>query len=767
MRLVILVCLGAALVAPPLQAQVPSADAAAAAAPVTPGLFEGPPAPVPPSVISRDGEGGVTVRAVRLTQPLRIDGALDEALYREVPAMSDFVQVEPLAGEPATEKTETWVAFDEENVYVSFRNWDTQMDRLIATEMRRDSTIPWQGNDIVSFMFDTFFDKRNSIAFTVNPIGARSDGQVLNDRQYSSDWNAVWEFKTGRFDGGWTLETRIPFKSIRYQTGSAQLWGFNAMRVKRSKNEVSTLKLVPQSRGQLGVQAASLAATMVGLEAPSSGRVIDFKPYVTGNLTSNRLARPAVSNDFGRDAGFDLKYAVTANMTADATVRTDFAQVEADEQQINLTRFSLFFPEKREFFLENQGTFAFGGVPLGGFSTAGNAPLLFYSRQIGLQSGRAVPLDVGGRLTGRAGRYTVGLINIQTGDEDVARAEPTNFSVVRVKRDLMRKSSVGVIFTNRSVALRGEPGASNQAYGFDGTFAFYDNVFFNAYWARTETDGRSGDPDSYRGQFEYAADRYGVQLERLKIGNDFNPEVGFVLRTDMVLDRASFRFSPRPKRRGAIRRYVYQGSLEYVENGQGQLESRDRQGEFAIEFQNADRVGVQYSNSFEFLPVPFPIAAGIELPVGARYSFDTVTLRYNMGQQRTLSANLSAEFGSFYSGRKTTFSAARGRAIITNQLSAEPVYSLNRVELDEGRFTTHLLGSRLVYTMTPWMFVSALIQYNSGSNAVSTNARLRWEYSPGSELFVVYNEERNTLARAFPTMQNRALIVKVNKLLRF
>ena len=734
---------------------------------------DAPPEPIAPEVITRDTEGRATLRAVRVSQPLRIDGALDEALYRDVRPISDFIQVEPDGGQAATERTETWVAFDEDHVYVSFKVWDTNMDTLIATEMRRDSTSSWQGNDLVSFIFDTFYDRRTSFTFTMNPLGGRSDGTMVNDRQYSSDWNPVWETKTARFDGGWAVEAAVPFKSLRYQPGTAQVWGFNAMRVKRSKNEVSTLTRVPPATGQSGFQRAVFAATLVGIEAPRSGANLDVKPYAISNLTTDRLVTPQISNHPEAEAGLDVKYAVTQGLVADLTVNTDFAQVEADEQQINLTRFNLFFPEKRDFFLENQGTFSFGGVAInsvggnfgGGFIGNSNpAPILFYSRRIGLHGNHEVPLNVGGRLTGRAGRFSLGVLNIQTGDkEEEFNAPATNFSVIRVKRDVLRRSSIGLLFTNRSESTIG-PGA-NRSYGIDGTFAFFENLQINTYWSATDTDEvPTRDNDSYRGQLDYAGDRYTVQVERLKIGDSFNPEMGFVRRHDMVRDYARFKFSPRPRQRSAIRKYVYDGAIEYIENGAGRLESRERALEFALEFQSADRLSVNYTNSFEFLPEPTLIGS-VVLPVG-EYAFDTFRIGYNATQQRLVSANLTAEFGTFYNGRKTTLSAARGRVPITNQLSVEPTYSFNHVTLDEGQFTTHLAGSRVTYSVTPLMFVSALMQYNSGINAVSTNARFRWEYQPGSELFVVYNEERNTLSRSFPGLNNRAFIVKINRLFR-
>ena len=767
----------------------PSADAQSTSEALTPlavaepsrriSLYlDAPPEPLAPEVITRDAEGRATVRAVRVSQPLRIDGALDEMFYRDVRSISEFTQVEPDGGQAATERTEAWVAFDDNYVYVSFRVWDSQMETLIATEMRRDSSNNWQGNDLVSFIFDTFYDRRSSFTFTMNPLGGRSDGTMVNDRQYSSDWNPVWETKAGRFDGGWTVEAAVPFKSLRYQPGTTQVWGFNAMRVKRSKNEISTLTRVPPARGQSGFQQAQFAASLVGIEAPHGGANLDLKPYGISSLTTDRGVTPQISNDPEAEAGLDVKYAVTQGLVADLTVNTDFAQVEADEQQINLTRFSQFFPEKRDFFLENQGTFSFGGVAInsagGNFNgsfigAGGDAPIMFYSRRIGLHGDRQVPLNIGGRLTGRAGKFSLGVLNIQTGaekrrvEEEQAPAPATNFSVIRVKRDVLRRSSIGLLFTNRSASTTGSDG--NRSYGIDGTFAFFENFQINTYWAGTDTDGLSSrDNTSYRGQLDYSGDRYIVQIERLQIGDNFKPEMGFLRRDDMVRDYARFRFGPRPRNRNAIRKYIYDGSIEYIENGAGRLESRERAAEFALEFQSADRLSVNYTNSFEFLSEPSPIG-GIVMPVGA-YQFDTFRVGYNMGQQRLLSANLSAEFGTFYNGHKTSLSAARGRVPITNQLSAEPTYSFNRVTLVQGQVTTHLAGSRVTYSVTPLMFVSALLQYDSRTNAVSTNARFRWEYRPGSELFVVYNEERNTLTRSFPSLNNRAFIVKVNRLFR-
>ena len=725
--------------------------------------------PVAPETISRDVEGRATVRAVRVRQPLRIDGALDEAHYREVPAMSGFIQIEPRPGAPATEDTDVWVSFDRDNVYVSARLWDSELDRIVATEMRRDSNVLFQGNDVISFVFDTFYDRRNAVLFTVNPVGGRSDSQVTNERQFSQDWNPVWDVKTARFDRGWTMEAAVPFKSLRYRPGTVQVWGFNVMRTKRSKNEMSLLTKVPPSRGQAAMVQMSFAASLVGLEAPASGRNVDLKPYVTSSLTTNRNVTPPVSNDPDADIGVDVKYTVTQGLAADVTINTDFAQVEADEQQINLTRFSLFFPEKREFFLENQGLFSFGGVQNtanAGFLNDSVAPILFYSRRIGLNEGRSVPLWVGGRLTGRTGPYGIGILNVQTGDESPelrVAAQATNFSVVRLKRDILRRSAVGLIATARSVTQNG-PGR-NFAYGVDGTFAFFENLAINTYWARTDTSGVRGNAASYRAQLDYNGDRYGLQLEQLGVGDNFNPEIGFVRRDDMHRSFGQFRFSPRPKTMPSVRRFRYQGTGTYVTNGSGALESRELEGEYAIEFQNQDQFIAGYSDMYEFLPEPFPIAPGVTLPVGG-YDFQNLRLGFNLGRQRRFSANSLFEYGTFYNGHRTSIGVSQARVTITNALALEPMYSWNKVDLVEGAFTTHLAGSRVTYTMTPLMFVSALIQYNSSTRSVSTNARLRWEYRPGSEFFVVYNDDRTT-GHGVPNLTSRSVIVKVNRLFRY
>ena len=522
--------------------------------------------------------------------------------------------------------------------------------------------------------------------------------------------------------------------------------------------------------GPTAILQVSQSASLVGLEVPKSDNLLEIKPYVIGDVSSDLARSPAISNRLGGNAGLDLiKYGVTENVTADFTVNTDFAQVEADEQQVNLTRFSLFFPEKREFFLENQGTFAFAsGGPFGG--GGGDTPVMFYSRQIGLHKGTDVPILAGGRLTGRTGAYNFGLLNIQTGDDSEVAARTTNFTVARLKRDVLRRSSIGAIVTHRSARVNG-PGTS-QTYGVDGTFAFFDNVSVNAYWAKTQATGRGGRDTSYKGEFRYNGDRYGVAASHLFVDAQFRPEVGFVRRGDFRKSVGSVRFSPRPRSIASVRKFTWEASYDYVADAVGLVETREAQVRFQTEFESSDSFRISSRRTYDFLKEPFRIAPGIVIPIGG-YDFWNARVSFALGQHRHVAGNLFGEHGAFYGGTKTAVGFGGGgpmgpRVELTPQLSVEPGVSFNWIDLPQGSFTTELVTARTTYTFMPTMFVSALVQYNSSNDTLSSNIRLRWEYQPGSELFVVYNEQRDTLApRALPELTNRAFVVKINRLFRF
>ena len=761
--------------APPASGAAASAVSAGSAGSagfaLAPAIIHGPPPPIAPEVINRDAEGRATMRAIRLDGPLQLDGQLDERVYFTVPPVTDFIQQEPDEGAPARDQTEVWVLFDGDTFYVAARCWSTDPARIVANEMKRDSYNMF-GNETFSVVLDTFYDRRNGFNFITNALGALFDATITNERTPNLDWNAVWDVRTGRFEQGWTLEMAIPFKSLRYRAGTAQTWGINFQRNVASTNETSFLTPIPAALAFQGMFRFSSAPTLVGVEVPESGTRLEVKPYAISDVTTDLNATPRLSNDPGGDFGVDVKYGVTQGLTADLTYNTDFAQVEVDEQQVNLTRFSLFFPEKREFFLEGQGIFDFGGGFRGGPTAyyfrgerfGGSAPVLFFSRRIGLNEGRTVPIRGGGRLTGKVGPYSIGLLDVQTGSESAAGTAPTNFAVARLKRDVLRRSAVGALFTGRSVAVDA-PGAS-YTYGVDGVFSFYDNLNVNTYVARTETPGRRGDDASYQGQLEYSGDRWGFVVERLGVGANFNPEVGFLRRDDFRRSFGSFRFSPRPRSIAAVRKFLFEGSLDYIADGAGLLETRLQQGIFGIEFENGDRFFAGATDNYEFLKEPFDIHKDVTIPVGG-YSFTTARAVYALGQQRSTSGGLTFDRGQFFGGEWTSVGYFRGRVNLSPQLSVEPSLSFNWIDLPQGSFTTELLAARTTYTLTPRMFVAALLQYNSGADSLGTNIRLRWEYQPGSELFVVYTDERDTLTPRFPGLENRAFVVKFNRLFRF
>jgi len=744
-------------------------------------VIDGPAPSEQPNSMTRDqATGKSTIRAIKLRAPLSLDGKLDDAVYAEFAGFGGMVQAAPRYGEASTEKTEIWVMFDGDNLYVAAKVWDQAAPgKWIANELRRD-TNQMRNNDHFGVAFDTFYDRRSGFMFYANPLGGFADYSVVDEGSPNTDWNPVWDVKTGRFDGGWTLEMAFPFKSLRYTSGIDQVWGIQFRRAIRHKNEWNYWTPVPRNMaGPQALNRVSAYGTVVGLELPPAGRNLEVKPYALGKMTTDRLTTPATSNDRDGDIGGDVKYGVTANLTADLTVNTDFAQVEIDEQQVNLTRFNLFLPEKREFFLEGRGLFDFGrggasggggggGVPGGGFGGSTDVPYMFYSRRIGLNRGRVVPIDAGGRLTGKVGGWGVGLLNIQAGDESVSQSPSTNFTVARIKRDILRRSTIGAMFTNRNNLSSNAPG-SNQAFGVDAAFGFYQNIALGGYYARTQTTGVAGDNESYQGKFDWVPDRYGVRAEVLKIGRAFNPEVGFLRRTDFTRSFASGRFSPRPKD-GPVRKYTFEGSMEYFENGAGQVESRQQNGRFGIELDNSDFFNVEANANFDLLLTPFTPTGGAPIPAGA-YHYNDVGFSYAMGQQRRMSGTIGVQLGEYYNGTIRAVTFSQGRIAILKQFSVEPRISINRIELPNARFTTKQFGARTDYGFSPRMFASALLQYSSADHTFSSNVRFRWEYRPGSEFFVVWTDEQDTNPleplRGNVALRNRALVIKMTRLFRF
>jgi hypothetical protein len=746
----------------------------------------GPAAPEAPAVFARDGQGRITIRATRLRSALDLDGDLDEAVYREVSPIDHFVQQEPSEGQVSTERTLAWLFFDDDHFYVGVRAYDSAPERLVANELRRDNFNIFQ-NDNITISIDSLYTRRSGVFFQMNALGAQRDQEVQDERSNNNDWNTIWRVRSKILADGWAMEFAVPFSSLRFRAAGPQVWGFNLRRVIRWKNEHVSIAPIPASATTRAMYKFDIMATLVGVETPTVRKPLDFKPYAIGSSTTNLSATPAFRNDPSANAGFDAKYSLTSSLVADFTYRTDFAQVEEDQQQVNLTRFSLFFPEKRDFFLEGQGLFSFGAEQRGGggggqnsarSSTPSLTPVVFYSRRIGLGAGGVVPIVAGGRVTGRAGKFSVGLLNIETdesafaqgasADQALAATPQTNFSVVRLRRDILRRSNIGMIVTRRAP----HEAANNTVFGVDANFWFFQNVTATGYWAasRSRIADRGlrirQDSSSYRAELEWAPDQYGIKYEHLVVGSEFEPEVGFLRRSAFSRNYLYTRFSPRPAG-GIVRRHVFEAEFDHITGSDdGVLETREAKLAYRAELRGNDQWGIDYSRNYEFLRHGFSVVPDKPIPAGAHH-FGDVRSVYVFGPQRRISGSISGGAGSFYDGTNKELSA-RGYVELRPGFNVEPGMTLNWIDIPAGAFRTTVAGARTSYMFSPYMALSALVQYNSTSSSLGSSIRFRWEYRPGSDFFVVYSDGRDTrVTDRFPALLNRTFVVKVTRLFRF
>ena len=720
-------------------------------------------------VVGEDLDGRKSIRAVKFDEDVNIDGILDESIYDSVEPISDFVQHLPVSGATASDNTEVWVFYNDQSIYVTAKVYESvPEDEWVANEMRRDVG-RLRTNDSFSVMFDTFLDRRNGVAFLVSPIGGFSDFTINNEgmatRPVNFDWNVVWNSRVGRFDGGWTVEMEIPFRSLRYEPSSEQAWGIQFRRVQIRLNEATYITEIPISAANIGppmvagMWRISEAATLTDLQVPPRNLNLEIKPYGLGTVTTNRTANPPVNGQFANEAGVDVKFGITNNLTADFTYNTDFAQVEVDERQVNLTRFNLFFPEKREFFLEGAANFD--------FTQPRNldVPTMFFSRRIGLEKGQVVPIDVGARLTGKVGDFDIGALNIGTDGSDLSSVESTDFSVLRIKRDVLSRSRIGMIYTDRSKSLVGE--GANTLYGVDGTFNFLDDIQISTFAAKSESPGFSGDDESYMANFNYNGDRYGFRSGYLVVEDNFNPEVGFKRRNNFKQYEGNLRFSPRPASIESVRQLSFEAQTRsYWSATSGALETRRHELIFNTQFENGDQFRATTRDEFEMLTRGFQIAPKVSLLPGT-YDFSSHEISYSLGPQRNVSGRLSYRFGDFWSGTNSAIGISGGSIELSPQLSVEPSYSFNEVKLPEGNFRTELGRFRVTYTISPRMYFSGLVQYNSTQNSLSSNLRFRWQWSPGSELFIVYSDDRDTNPFDRPDsfeLRNQGWAIKINKL---
>jgi hypothetical protein len=699
---------------------------------------------------------------VRAGGAITLDGVLDEAAWREAPIASNFIQNDPREGEPATYDTEVRTVYDAEAIYFGVFAKDDQPGLLTVSDIKKDFNTGT--SDGFSVIIDTFADRRNGYQFATNPAGAKWDAQMANEgRENNANWDGIWEVRTSVTETGWIAEIRIPFRTLKFGEADPQTWGVNFERRVRRLNEDSYWSPLPRI---YSLDRVSMAGTVTGMRGIRPGRNLRFKPYILGStnaVTDNDLQRDG-------DVGFDVKYGVTSSLTWDFTVNTDFSQVEADEQQVNLSRFSLFFPEKRDFFLENSGIFQFGGGGSGGGGGGGrqNASQdmrLFFSRQIGLsEDGESIPILAGTRLTGRAGPYSLGVLNVQQRAEGPVPS--TNFTALRVRRDILAASDVGVVLLNKE-----ENGPSfNRVTGVDANFRFgfltIDGYAVKTFSPASELLPGTGEEFAARGHVNYQSRTWQFRGFYNVIGERFNDEMGFVPRrgVNSGLLFAGRTFRPPFLSRLGIRETRPHWQMEMFERRDGRgLESRYQDFHLPFNFHDGGFLEIGVNPNVEEIREAFPInrSLGINVPPG-RYEFNEYFFLWRTNSAAPFSFETRLSTGEFYDGDRRGYTV--GPAFRINEhLNASVNLQINDIEVSTGSFVSKLVSSRVNYNFNTRMFVNALVQYNTDSRQLSSNLRLNIIHRPLSDFFLVYNERHDERADRI----DRAFIAKMTYLFAF
>jgi len=698
-----------------------------------------------------------SLTAVPLASAPVLDGLVagDEAWAR-VPSSGGFVQSTPDEGMPSTQRTEIRVAFTEDTLYIGIVCFDDDPSAIVVSDSRRDASL--SETDSLTLILDTYLDGQNGFVFGTNPSGLQYDGQVTREGAggggrggsgggFNINWDGVWEVATRTGDFGWSAEFALPFKTLRYGNGEFQDWGLNVQRNIRRRNE--TAYWAPLDR-QFSIYRVYDAGLLTGLAVPAQ-RNFQFIPYLRSGLSEVGAA----GTDSDLEAGFDVKYGITPSLTLDLTYNTDFAQVEVDEVQVNLSRFNLFFPEKRPFFLENAGQFSVG--------EPGEVEL-FFSRRIGIsEDGEVIPIRGGARVSGKLDRTNVGFLYMQT-EEGPGGIAADDFLLARINQDFANRSSLGAMFVSReATGPLAAPGDDNRTFGLDGRWGIGQYGLVSGFYARTSTPGLAGDDHAFSLEGRYDTENWLLTLSFTEVAEDFNPEVGFLEREEAYRSyraRIFRRHRPQGNPLGIheLRPHIYYQSFDSLD---GFRVSSFLHVDNHTEWESGAELHTGINFVTEGLLEPFEISDGIFVPVGS-YDNSELQLVAMSNQGAPLSINVFTLIGGFYNGDRVELSPTL-RWRIGERFTSEWGWTRNDVRLPTGDFVTNLGRVRLSWSFSQRSTLQALFQYNNVDEAWSANLRYSWLRTANTGLFVVYNDTRGfgTYGGEQP---DRSLLVKYSHL---
>ena len=701
------------------------------------------------------------IGAVRVDRGPQIDGVLDDPVWQTAALVNEFVQQEPDEGAPATERTEVRVLYDGRTLFLGVHAFDSSPDGPIASEMRRDADRILD-EDNFQVILDTFMDSRSAYMFVVSPLGAQLDQQVFDeggrDRRASSsainrDWDGVWSVSASPTSDGWVAEIAIPMATLRFPDSDPQTWGINFMRNIRRKNEQVFWAPIPKA---FTLTRVSLAGSLTDLESLSQGRDLRIKPYVTGG---ERRQRDGVirDNSTQRDIGLDVKYGLTGGLSLDLTYNTDFAQAEVDNERVNLTRFALFFPEKREFFLENAGQFAVGTT-----NSTGRIADLFFTRRIGLSASRAaVPILGGVRLTGKIGQNNIAIMDLQT--EKFFDEPAQNFLVARYSRDIFQRSQIGGLLINKEASSGGQ---FNRTYATDIRLSITPSLTIDGFLAGTATTGISDEQFGGHIRAGWLSRSWRIYSEYTDLEDNFNPEVGFVPRVGIRRSKFHFEGNPRPGKWG-IRMMEPMWNVTVFTDQTGRLVSRQFHHMVRTQFDSGAAINIMYNRRFERLDIPFQVASDVVIDPG-KYRFYDLRLSYNSDPSRSFTYSVNYGPQTFFDGDRTDMSLRAG-VRVTDKLATSARFSRSDIDLPAGSFTADIGSFQIDYAFSPAVSLRTLTQYNSAADQWSTSARFRYIYRPGSDIYIVYDDVRQDtdipVSPFLEEFRDRQLLIKVTYLL--